>query len=124
MKPGSPAIQIFGLVDDPSTRAAQRFFKERRIDVHFVDLRRRPIAPGELHRFADRLGPRALLDAGGRAARQSGLAHLALADAELVERLIGGQRLLRLPLVRCGTELAVGRDEAAWRAISASARPD
>lgn len=124
MKPGSPAVQIFGLVDDQATRAAQRFFKERRVDVHFVDLRRRPIAPGELHRFVDRLGPRALLDAAGRAARESGLAHLVLSDPDLVERLIGDQRLLRLPLVRCGTVVAVGRDEAAWKAISASAGPD
>ena len=30
-----------------ATRAALRFFKERRIAIHFVDLRRKSIAPGE-----------------------------------------------------------------------------
>ena len=54
--PDAPPIQVFGLVDDRATRAAQRFFKERRLAIHFVDLRRKPIAPGELRRFTDRLG--------------------------------------------------------------------
>jgi arsenate reductase-like glutaredoxin family protein len=36
-------------------------------------------------------------------------------DAEVVERLLADQRLLRLPLVRFGNELAAGRDEGAWK---------
>ena len=47
-----------------------RFFKERRIEVQFVDLRRKPIAAGELRRFTDRLGPAALLDTESRAYRE------------------------------------------------------
>jgi len=40
-----------------------------------------------------------------------------LDDAELADRLLADQRLLRLPLVRAGSKVAVGRDEAGWRAI-------
>jgi arsenate reductase-like glutaredoxin family protein len=40
-------------------------------------------------------------------------------DAELAARLLGDQRLLRLPLVRVGNGFAAGRDEAAWRALLA-----
>jgi arsenate reductase-like glutaredoxin family protein len=36
-------------------------------------------------------------------------------DAEVVDRLLGTQALLRLPLVRFGNEVAVGRDEATWK---------
>ena len=43
-----PNIQVFGLEDNNATRAALRFFRERRIVVHFVDLRKKPIAAGEL----------------------------------------------------------------------------
>ena len=57
-----PDIQVFGFSDSSATRAAERFFRERRIAVHQVDLRKRPIAVGELRRFVDRLGARALLD--------------------------------------------------------------
>ena len=46
-----PDIQIFGRDDSAATRAALRFFSERRVVVHYVDLRKRGIAPGELRRF-------------------------------------------------------------------------
>jgi len=112
-----PQVQIFGLPNDQPTRAAQRFFKERRVAIHFVDLRRKPIAVGELRRFAERLGARALADTDGRAWRESGLGYLAMDDRALVERLLADQRLLRLPLVRAGSRFAAGRDEAAWREL-------
>jgi len=116
VKPEQASVQVFGLVDDQPTRAALRFFKERRFEIHFVDIRRKPIAAGELRRFTDQLGPRALLDGAGRAAREVGLAYLAQTDAELAERLLADQRLLRLPLVRFGTRVSAGRDEQAWKA--------
>ena len=87
------------------------------MDVHFVDLRRKPIAPGELRRFVERLGATALADADGRAWRDAGLGHLRMDDAELVERLLADQRLLRLPLVRLGNGVAAGRDESAWKGL-------
>ncbi len=109
-------MQIFGREDDQATRAAQRFFKERRITIHFVDLRRKPIAPGELRRFTERLGARALLDDRSRAYRDAGLGYLRMDDAEVTARLLADQRLLRLPLVRWGSEVSAGRDEATWKA--------
>jgi arsenate reductase len=109
-----PDIQVFGFDDSSATRAAQRFFRERRVAVHSVDLRRRSIAPGELKRFVDRLGARALLDDTSRAYRDGGLAHLRMDDREIVERLLRDNRLLRVPLVRHGNEVTAGRDEATW----------
>lgn len=119
MAPPTIQVQVFGLEGDQATRAALRFFKERRIAVHFVDLRRKPIAPAELRRFVERLGARPLADAEGRAWRDSGLGFLSMSDAELAERLLADQRLLRLPLVRVGQDVAAGRDEAAWRRLVA-----
>ncbi len=115
-------VQIFGLENDQPTRAALRFFKERRVEVHFVDLRRKPIAPGELRRFTDRLGPAALLDTERRAYRDAGLGYLRMDDAAIVERLLADVRLLRLPLVRFGNEVTVGRAEAVWKAWLAAGR--
>ena len=123
MAPPAPTLQVFGLEGDSATRAAVRFFKERRIAIHFVDLRKRPLAAGELRRFVERLGAAAVADKEGRAWRDGGLPYLRMDDAELAERLLADQRLLRLPLVRAGNALAVGRDEAAWKAIAAIAAP-
>lgn len=109
-----PIIQVFGLENDQATRAAVRFFKERRTPISMVDLRKRSIAPGELRRFTERLGARALLDETSRAYRDAGLGYMRLDDASIVERLLADDRLLRLPLVRRGTDVTVGRAEATW----------
>ena len=115
--PAQPAtIQVFGLENDQSTRAALRFFKERRVAISFVDLRKRAIAPGELRRFAERLGAHALLDETSRAYRDAGLGYLLMDDPVIVERLLNDVRLLRLPLVRHGNEVTVGRAEPTWTA--------
>jgi arsenate reductase (glutaredoxin) len=111
-----PDIQVFGLDDSSATRAAQRFFRERRIVVSYHDLRKRPLAPGELRRFTDRLGAAALLDETSRAYRDAGLGYMTLDTAGIVARLLADVRLLRLPLVRFGNEVTAGKDEATWAA--------
>jgi arsenate reductase-like glutaredoxin family protein len=114
--PTPTQVQIFGLENDQPTRAALRFFKERRVPISFVDLRRRAIAPGELRRFVERLGAPALLDETAKAYRDAGLGYLRMADAEIVERLLADRRLLRLPLIRHGNDVTSGRAEATWAA--------
>jgi arsenate reductase len=108
-------IQVFGLERDQATRAAQRFFKERRVAVSFVDLRKRAIAPGELRRFVERLGARTLLDETSRAYRDGGLGYLRMDDGQVVERLMADPRLLRLPLVRNGNDVSAGPAESTWK---------
>ena len=112
----SPVVHVFGLERDQATRAAIRFFKERRAPISFVDLRKRPIAAGELRRFVERVGAASLLDPGSRAYRDAGLGYLRMDEAGIVERLMADPGLLRLPLVRHGQAVSVGRDEATWAA--------
>ena len=116
-----PVIQVFGREDSQETRAALRFFKERRTTVHFVDLRRKPMAPGELRRFVERLGAPSLADTTGKVWIDAGLGYLRMDEAELASRLLADQRLLRLPLVRIGNGFAAGHDEAAWKLLLATA---
>lgn len=113
-------VQVFGTPDSQSTRAALRFFKERRIDVHFVDIGRKPMAAGELRRFVERLGARALADESGKAWKDAGLGYLSMTDADLAERLRADQRLLNIPLVRIDNGYAAGKNEPAWKSLAAS----
>lgn len=113
--PAGPVIQVFGREDSQETRKALRFFRERRIAVSFVDITRKPPAPTELRRFAERLGAAALADTGSRLWRDQGLGYLRMDDAELLERLLADPRLFRLPLIRFGNAFAAGVDEAAWK---------
>lgn len=120
--PGSASrpIQVFGTEDSQATRAAVRFFRERRLVIQLVDIRRKPMAAGELKRFVERLGAAALADTEGRPWRDAGLGYMRMSDVELAERLLADQRLLRIPLVRAGDRFAAGRDEAAWKALITS----
>jgi arsenate reductase-like glutaredoxin family protein len=119
--PGSrPPIQVFGRDDSQPTRAALRFFKERRLAVSYVNLRARSMAPGELRRFVERLGAAACADTEGKAWKAAGLGYMRMDDAELAERLLADQQLLRLPLCRDGREVTTGLAEAAWKAWAAA----
>jgi arsenate reductase-like glutaredoxin family protein len=111
-----PNIQVFGLEDSNATRAALRFFRERRIVVHFVDLKKKPIAAGELRRFVDRLGATALLDTQSRPYREQGLAWLSTDTHGLTQRLLADSRLLNLPLVRYGEDVTAGKADDTWKA--------
>jgi arsenate reductase-like glutaredoxin family protein len=110
-------VQIFGVKDSQATRAAERFFKERRITAHLVDLKQRPMAPGEIRRFIERFGLTGILDTEGKAYVAAGLKYIKLSDSELLARIESDPKLLRLPLVRAGNRLSAGHDEEAWRAM-------
>jgi arsenate reductase-like glutaredoxin family protein len=112
--PSVSPVQVFGTERDQATRTALRFFKERRVPISFVDLRKRSIAPGELRRFVERLGAEALLDPTSRAYREAGLGYLRMDAAGIVERVLADATLLRLPLVRRGNDVTVGRAEGVW----------
>jgi arsenate reductase-like glutaredoxin family protein len=107
-------IQVFGIERDQDTRAALRFFKERRTPISFVDLRKRPIAAGELRRFVERLGAEALFETAGRAYRELGPGYMRMDEAEMVERLLANPALLQLPLIRFGNAVTAGRAETTW----------
>jgi arsenate reductase-like glutaredoxin family protein len=110
-------VQIFGVKNSPATRAAERFFKERRIQLQFVDLKQKSMAPAEIKRFTDRFGLRAMLDTEGAAYVDAGLQYLKLTDAELMAKIEREPKLLRLPLVRAGNRVSLGQDEPSWKAM-------
>lgn len=110
-------VQIFGVKNSAATRAAERFFKERRATIQMVDLKQKPMAPGEIRRFTDRFGLTALLDTEGKTYIDAGLKYMKMTDADLLTRIEKEPKLLRLPLVRCANQVSVGQDEAAWKAM-------
>lgn len=107
-------VQIFGVKSSSATRAAERFFKERRAQIQIVDLQKKPMAPGEIRRFVERFGMDGLLDTEGKAYVDAGLQYLRVTDADLLARIEREPKLLRLPLVRAGNKLAIGQDAAGW----------
>src|SRR5690606_2205976 len=101
-------VQIFGTKKSPATRAALRFFAERRIRTHFVDLQQRAASPGELRRFIQKFGIEAVLDNESKRYAELGLRSASYGDERWLQLLADEPLLLRQPLVRNGKELTVG----------------
>jgi len=108
-------VQIFGIKKSSDTRKALRFFSERRIKTHFVDLNERAASLGELRRFAQRFGVGTLIDSESARFRDLGLRHARMSDESWLTRLTEEPLLLKVPLVRNGNQLTVGLDEATWK---------
>ncbi len=109
-------VQVFGVRKSADTRAALRFFAERRIKVHFVDLNERAPSLGELRRFADKFGLQALLDRDSRRFADLGR------PVATLERLSLEPLLLRMPLVRNQHQLTIGAAQETWKTWYAAAK--
>jgi arsenate reductase len=108
-------VQIFGVKNDADTRKALRFFKERRIKVHFVDFKVRGPSRGELMRFFQKLGADAIVDRSSKRFRALGLHAAHYGDERWMEIALEEPTILRMPLVRCGNEITVGHAEDTWK---------
>jgi arsenate reductase-like glutaredoxin family protein len=108
-------VQIFGTRKSAETRKALRFFSERRVKTHFVDLTERAASRGELSRFAQKFGIEALIDRHSRRFAELGLAHASLSDERWLEKLTVEPQLLRMPLTRFANQLTIGAAEDTWR---------
>ena len=107
-------VQIFGIKKSPDTRKALRFFAERRVKTHFVDLLERAASPGELRRFAQKFGVEALVDRQSRRFLDLGLSAARFSEDRWLDKLAEEPLMLRMPLVRHGSRLTVGEATEAW----------
>lgn len=108
-------VQIFGVKKNADTRKALRFFAERRVTTHFVDLTERAASPGELKRFAQKFGVSALVDRDSKRYHESGYGHAQYSEERWLEKLADDPLLLRIPLTRCAHRLTIGLAESEWR---------
>jgi len=112
-------VQIFGVKKSADTRKALRFFAERRVKTHFVDLDERAASLGELKRFVQRFGLDRLIDRDSRRIDELGLRHARLSDERWLEKLADEPHLLTMPLVRNGNALTIGLAEQDWKTWTA-----
>ena len=108
-------VQVFGIKKSADTRKALRFFAERRVKTHFVDLTERAASLGELRRFSQKFGVLALVDRGSKRFQELGLAHARLSDERWLEKLADEPMLLKMPLTRFANRLTVGVADDEWQ---------
>ncbi len=108
-------VQIFGTRKSSDTRKALRFFSERRIKTHFVDLQERAASLGELRRFAQKFGVESLIDRDSRRFTELGLGVARYGDEKWLAILAEEPLILVQPMVRFQHKLTLGLDEGTWK---------
>lgn len=108
-------VQIFGVKNDATVRKALRFFKERRIGIHFVDFKERAPSKGELQRFFQRFGEDAVVDRASKRFHALGLQTAHYGRDRWMDIASEEPLILRMPLIRNGKHLTVGLAEDTWK---------
>src|SRR6187549_3677012 len=109
-------IQLFGTKKSSETRAAERFFRERGVSLHVVDLAQKSMSPGELRNVAARVGGfEALIDREGKRYVEKGLKYAAPTGPRIEQMLTADPLLLRMPSVRAGNRASVGYVPDVWQ---------
>lgn len=114
-------IQVFGTNKSFDCKAAQRFFKERRIQFQFIDLKEKGMSAGEFDSVVSLLAKKEgsrldaidlMLDKNSK--NYSEIAYLD--DSEKEEKLFENQtNLLKLPVCRNGkVDATVGMAQKIW----------
>jgi arsenate reductase-like glutaredoxin family protein len=110
-------VQIFGTKKCQDTRKAERFFKERGVRLHVVDLAQKGMSPGELRNVAARVGGmEKLIDRDGKRYLDRGLKYAAPTGPRIEAMLAEDPLLLRTPIVREGARATVGYAPETWKA--------
>lgn len=108
-------IQIFGTKKSFDTKKAQRYFKERRIKVQFIDLKEKEMSKGELTSVLRAVGGiDAVIDEDAK--DQDTVALITyLAESQKFDKLLENQQVLREPIVRNGQKATVGYCPDIWK---------
>lgn len=109
-------IQIFGTKKCTDTRKALRFFSERRVKTHFVDLKQKAASVGEIRRFVQKFGVDAVMDGDSKRFLSLGLREAGYSPERWLGTLAEEPLILRTPLVRWKHRLAIGHDVETWKA--------
>ena len=105
-------IQIFGKPKCFDTKKAERYFKERRVKVQAIDLKKYGISRGELQSVLRSVKLPDLTDPKHPDAKL--MEYLAY-DQDKVEKLLEDPTLLRTPIVRNGKQATVGYQPEVWK---------
>lgn len=108
-------VQVFGTRKCAETRKALRFFAERRIKTHFVDLKTKPASVGELRRFVQRFGVEALVDRTAKRFNDKGFGAAHFGEDRWLTILAEEPLILTTPLVRSGNRVVIGHDPEAFK---------
>ncbi len=105
-------IQIFGKAKCFDSKKAERYFKERRIKVQYIDILKYGMSRGELNSVKNAVGLEAMINKDDP--DYPLIQYLASGDAKL-DKLYEEPYLIRTPIVRNGKAATVGYCPDVWK---------
>ena len=105
-------IQIFGTKKCKDTQKAIRFFKERRIDIQFIDLNIKGLSKGELNSVKNSIPLESLIDKEGKEYEKRNLKYIV---HDIEHALLEYPLLFSTPIVRYGKMASLGYNPDIWK---------
>lgn len=107
------SIQIYCGKKNFDTQKAERFFKERRIPVQMMDLKKHPLGEREIRLMLQAVGMERLIDREDRKVREHPACYFNQ-ESMLIPAVQEAPWLLRTPVVRSGNRVTVGYCPEVW----------
>lgn len=107
-------IQIFGTKKCNDTKKAERFFKERRIQYQFIDLKEKSLSKGELQSVKKAVGLEKLINKNSKDYKKLNMDKIRGAEIR-EDMLLKNPSLYATPIVRNGKEATVGNEPEIWK---------
>ena len=106
-------IQIYSGKKNFDTQKAERYFKERRIPVQMMDLKKHPLGEREIRLMIQQIGTEKLIDREDRKVREHPACYYNQ-ESLLIPAIQEAPWLLRTPVVRNGNRVTVGYQPETW----------
>lgn len=107
------SIQIYAGKKNFDQQKAERFFKERRISVQLMDMKKHKLGRREVETFARALGAQNLIDREDKKVKEHPACYYNQ-DGMLLDAIVETPWLLRSPIVRSGNRVTVGYCPEVW----------
>jgi len=106
-------IQIYFGKKNFDTQKAERYFKERRIQVQMLDLKKHKLGEREIRLMLQQIGSEKLLDREDRKVKEHPACYYNQ-DSLLIPAIQESPFLLRTPIVRNGNQVTSGYQPEIW----------
>lgn len=106
-------IQIFGVKKSFDTQKAERYFKERKVNYQFIDLKKKEISKRELESLKEAIGINNLIDTKAKDYDKLNLGSIRSTEIK-EEILLNNPSLYRVPIVRNGKLATIGYEPSVW----------
>ena len=104
-------IQILEKKKCQDSKKAERFFKERRIEIQVRSLEEKPLSDGEWKNVLDHYRPEELIDENSAAFKKKKMSYMEYDPLEEMQEEPG---LIRTPIVRNKGKVTVGLEPDVW----------